>query len=321
MTDQLKKWLPVFDTFDPKQLFTINEREQLAQFAEDFSWNITNININSDINFNPTGILPAFFKIINELKQNNNSTFKYNSESITNSKTETVKVGSFNNKIYNFYDENVYYDSMVLNLEMLYIYNDVNILNMKLLYISEPKTNNTVPTLYFDCNLTPIPSITNNQVNFQECAHLEIEDIFATSENTLADLYNLQKDIQENVYGYDFSKLQAGPLPELRQFFDWNYHAIQDELRETFAALGGMSDGIANGVWKPWKKAYHEQAPNMSLNDMSERDLKELKMELIDIQHFLFNMMLAVGMTPEELMNFYFAKNAENRRRQSTGTY
>jgi hypothetical protein len=163
-------------------------------------------------------------------------------------------------------------------------------------------------------NVTPLP-------NFQECSHLEIEDVFNTSENTLKDLYNLQKDIQENVYGYDFNKLQSGPLPELRQFWDWNYHAIQDELREAFTALGGMSDGISNGVWKPWKKSYTEQAPNMTYNDMSERDKKELKMELIDIQHFLFNIMLSVGMTEQELMNFYFAKNQENRRRNASGTY
>jgi hypothetical protein len=156
----------------------------------------------------------------------------------------------------------------------------------------------------------------SEQNNFQECAQLPIEDVFSKSTNTLADLFNLQKDIQENVYGYDFKKLQSGPLPKMREFFDWNYHAIQDELRETFNALGGMSDGISNGVWKPWKKSYHEKAPNMSYDSMSDRDKKELKMELIDLQHFLFNLMIAVNMSPEELMNFYFAKNLENRNRQ-----
>lgn len=158
-----------------------------------------------------------------------------------------------------------------------------------------------------------------NNANFQECAHLEVEDIFSKSTNTLADLLNLQKDIQENVYGYNFKELQEGPLNKMREFYDWNYHAIQDELREAFNALGGMSDGISNGVWKPWKKAYTEKAPNMSYATMSDRDKKELKMELIDMQHFLFNMMLAIGMTPEELMNFYFAKNKENRARQQRG--
>ena len=151
------------------------------------------------------------------------------------------------------------------------------------------------------------------------CAHLEVEDVFTESQNTLEDLYNLQKDIQENVYGYNFDQLRSKPLNEFRQFFDWNYHAIQDELRETFDALGGIKDGIGNGVWKPWKKSYHEKAPEMSFNSLSESDKKELQMELIDIQHFLFNMMLASGLTPADLMNMYFAKNKENRERQKRG--
>ena len=151
------------------------------------------------------------------------------------------------------------------------------------------------------------------------CAHLEVEDVFSESKNTLEDLYNLQKDIQENVYGYDFDQLRSKPLNEFRQFFDWNYHAIQDELRETFDALGGIKDGIGNGVWKPWKKSYHEKAPEMTFNTLSESDKKELQMELIDIQHFLFNMMLASGLTPSDLMNMYFAKNKENRERQKRG--
>lgn len=155
--------------------------------------------------------------------------------------------------------------------------------------------------------------------NFQECAHLEVEDVYSGSANTLKDLYELQKDIQESVYKFDFEKLQNEPLPKMREFFDWNYHAIQDELREAFNALGGMKDGIGNGVWKPWKKAYHEKAPNMTFAGMSPNDKKELQMELIDIQHFLFNLMLATGMTAQDLMNMYFAKNAENRERQKRG--
>ena len=40
------------------------------------------------------------------------------------------------------------------------------------------------------------------------------------------------------------------------------------------------------------------------------------KMELIDELHFLFNKMHAAGMTTEELFNYYFTKNKENRERQ-----
>ena len=151
------------------------------------------------------------------------------------------------------------------------------------------------------------------------CKDLEVEDLYSKSENTLKDLYELQHDIQENVYGYDFEKMRNEmTLEEFRQFFDWNYHAIQDELRETFDALGGIKDGIGNGVWKPWKSS-HAKLADMKFSDMSEDDKKELKMELIDIQHFLFNMMLAAGMTTDELFNYYFSKNKENRARQERG--
>ncbi len=150
------------------------------------------------------------------------------------------------------------------------------------------------------------------------CATLEIKNLYSESKNTLHDLFMLQKDIQENVYGYDFKKMQEGPLSDMRKFFDWNYHAIQDEMRETMEALGGVRDGIGSGIWKPWKSS-HKQAETMTFVGMSESDKKELKMELIDHLHFLFNKMHAVGMTPEELFNYYFAKNEENRNRQKNG--
>jgi hypothetical protein len=54
----------------------------------------------------------------------------------------------------------------------------------------------------------------------------------------------------------------------------------------------------------------------MKISDLSPEDVKELKMELVDIQHFLFNMMISVGMTADELYNFYISKNKENIRRQ-----
>jgi hypothetical protein len=54
----------------------------------------------------------------------------------------------------------------------------------------------------------------------------------------------------------------------------------------------------------------------MKVSDLSPEDVKELKMELVDIQHFLFNMMVSVGMTADELYNYYLSKNKENIRRQ-----
>lgn len=154
-----------------------------------------------------------------------------------------------------------------------------------------------------------------------QCKDLEIENLYSESKNTLHDLFTLQKDIQENVYGYDFSSLRKQPLEEMKNFFMWNTHAQVDEAHETMDALGGIHDGIGNAVWKPWKKRHEETKFNneytyKTFDELSERDLKELKMELIDELHFLFNKMHAAGMTTEELFNYYFAKNKENRERQ-----
>lgn len=54
------------------------------------------------------------------------------------------------------------------------------------------------------------------------CADLPIVDLFSESTNSLQDIMELQKDIQENVYGYNFEELRNQPIEEMRKFFDWN---------------------------------------------------------------------------------------------------
>lgn len=157
-----------------------------------------------------------------------------------------------------------------------------------------------------------------------QCSDLQIENLYPKSHNTLNDLFSLQKEIQEKVYGYDFERMRKEPLSVMKDFFLWNTHAQADEAHEAIDALGGIHDGIGNAVWKPWKKDHHriykkEVTTPLTFEDLSKRDVIELKMELIDELHFLFNKMHAVGMTTEELFNFYFTKNKENRDRQERG--
>jgi len=158
----------------------------------------------------------------------------------------------------------------------------------------------------------------NNKTKPAVCSNLEIKDEYSKSPNTLKDLFELQKDIQENVYGYNFKEMQEGPLSGLAKFIFWNVQAQHSEIQEGLDALGGIKNGIGAGIWKPWK-SNHKQASLMTFNEMSNSDKIELKMEYIDELHFLFNKMHAVGMTTEELFNFYFAKNEENRNRQKNG--
>jgi hypothetical protein len=152
-----------------------------------------------------------------------------------------------------------------------------------------------------------------------QCKDLIIEGDYAKSTLHLDTLMTLQKNTQENVYGYDFANLSLG---EIKDFWLWNTRAIDDEISEAYDALGGISNNgetsIGNAVWKPWKSNY-KKGYDMKISDLSEDDVKELKMELVDIQHFLFNMMISVGMNAEELYNFYLSKNKENIRRANSG--
>ena len=159
--------------------------------------------------------------------------------------------------------------------------------------------------------------------NFQKCASLEVEDVYSQlsgeGKDALAAIMSLQKDIQENVYGYNFEKLQER-LGDLKKFIDWNEEAIRDEQREFANALGGVySHG--NALWKPWKSK-HAEANNKSFASLTDNEKLELKYEWIDMLHFFINQGLAIGLTPSDVVNLYFAKNKENRdRQQRVGGY
>lgn len=151
-----------------------------------------------------------------------------------------------------------------------------------------------------------------------QCRNLEIKEKYDNSKECLSVLMNLQKSIQEDVYGYNFDEMRKR-LGDVKIFIDWNESALQDELREMYEALGGV-DTHASAIWKPWKSKYDE-AQEKRFEDLTSEELKELQMELVDIQHFVFNIMLACGMTPELLYEYYVAKNKENIRRQETKKY
>jgi hypothetical protein len=64
--------------------------------------------------------------------------------------------------------------------------------------------------------------------------------------------------------------------------------------------------------WLPWKnwKTY-------SLIDKTS--IEEARYEAIDILHFVLNMMMLLGMTPETIYDLFMRKQAENRNRQKRG--
>ena len=154
-----------------------------------------------------------------------------------------------------------------------------------------------------------------------KCKDLDVRDYFSengysNSKNSLEDLYNLQAETQKMYFEKQgrkpFSEFSIGDVVD---FLMVTNHAISDELHEMMDAVGGIDDGKGNAAWKPWKST-NPEVRNKKLSDLTPGDLKELKMEWIDVMHFVFNAGLAIGVTPQEFYNFYLSKNEENWNRQ-----
>jgi len=154
-----------------------------------------------------------------------------------------------------------------------------------------------------------------------KCKDLKVKDYYSENGyedkgNSLNDLYLLQENTQ-NMY---FQKQGKKPfsdfnIGDLVDFLMVNNHAIIDELHEMVDAVGGIEDGVGNAAWKPWKSK-NPEIRKTKLSDLTPGDLKELKMEFIDVMHFVFNAGLAIGVTPKEFYNYYLSKNEENWDRQ-----
>ena len=154
-----------------------------------------------------------------------------------------------------------------------------------------------------------------------KCKDLNIKDYYSekgydVNSCSLRDLYRLQ----ENTQSMYFEKQGKKPfkdfnIGDLIDFLMVNNHAIIDELHEMVDAVGGIEDGVGNAAWKPWKSK-NPEIRKQKLSDLTPGDLKELKMEWIDVMHFVFNAGLAIGVTPNEFYNYYLSKNEENHERQ-----
>jgi hypothetical protein len=133
------------------------------------------------------------------------------------------------------------------------------------------------------------------------------------------ELLNIQLQLQEKIMPGFGEGIFNESLADKAKFLIANKHAMEEEYGEMLNALGGMHDGIGSAAWKWWKKDNKEKASTMTLEDLSERDLIELKMEVVDKFHFFLNVMLKVGMTGGELYSYFQAKNRENINRQNNG--
>jgi dimeric dUTPase (all-alpha-NTP-PPase superfamily) len=106
-------------------------------------------------------------------------------------------------------------------------------------------------------------------------------------------IYDAQRKLQQRL-GHNFAAMS---LEEVIEYIKLNILACTDELHE---ALNETS-------WKPWTKGERKILRDRYVG------------ELVDAQHFLFNLMIVMGMSPDELLERYLDKNARNHQRQDDG--
>jgi dimeric dUTPase (all-alpha-NTP-PPase superfamily) len=105
-----------------------------------------------------------------------------------------------------------------------------------------------------------------------------------------------QRRLQEQTFGVDFKKMSTA---DAARYLTWN----------TFAAFVEVAEVQVEFSWAPW--AQDEPFVN--------RD--RVRDEVIDALHFLGNMLVAVGVTDEELARAYQDKDSVIRSRQASGSY
>jgi len=163
---------------------------------------------------------------------------------------------------------------------------------------------------------------------FNSCAGLvndadlkEVDQLRADSpKDILQTMLDMQRRLQSEL-ATRLPKHNKNPdeLKTCGDILDWmrrQNDAIDDERRELFTSLGGMSNGekSATAVWKAWK-ADHDEKRNTLFADLSEEDRLEVLFEMIDEWHFVLNKFLALGMTSDDIFALYALKNRENFKR------
>lgn len=148
--------------------------------------------------------------------------------------------------------------------------------------------------------------------------------IMENGECVFKEMLNMQKQLQINLAE---NKPELNPHPDnldtAGKVLDWLQYqsdCIQDETRELYTSLGGMSKGDkeASSVWKRWK-AKNIELRNTKIADLSPEDQLEIKFEMVDIMHFVMCQLIALDIDSEELFLLYYLKNKENFKRWSNG--
>ena len=137
------------------------------------------------------------------------------------------------------------------------------------------------------------------------------------SDSESVDMLNKIFEMQSDLNNYVFSKNKLGDATGNTLVMDVIFSAVNNgelkvnDLPNTW--LSKYSKAMAEEIkeldeellWKWWSK--------------DEIDIQNIRVELIDILHFLVSAMICAGLTPEKVFDIYCQKHSVNLNRQDNG--
>jgi len=136
-------------------------------------------------------------------------------------------------------------------------------------------------------------NMTDNQDMLKKIFEMQTElNDYVFSKNQLVDYDGAQLTMAAIFAATDNGRLKVNDLPN--QWLSNYSKAMREEINELDADL----------LWKWWSK--------------DEIDMQNIRVELIDILHFLVSAMICAGLTPEKVFDVYRQKHAVNLNRQDT---
>jgi len=116
---------------------------------------------------------------------------------------------------------------------------------------------------------------------------------YVFEKNNLKDNAGITLNMQAVFEAVNNNELKVNELPN--QWLSNYSKAMSEEIKELDEDL----------LWKWWSK--------------DKIDIQNIRVELIDILHFLVSAMICAGLTPEKVFDVYQQKHSVNLNRQDTG--
>jgi len=132
---------------------------------------------------------------------------------------------------------------------------------------------------------------------------------------TLQDLLTMQRNLQKKIYlkhnkknftkyYSDFSNQKASKI---------NISLLKDNILYAIEELAELLDWLPFKSWKNYTKEDY-----ISTEKDGKLNLYEIKMELIDVLHFILNICLILGLKEQDIYKLFYLKNKINHKRQDT---